>query len=162
MNTLKIYTPNKILFALCLTALVVFSFTACNKTTLAPGGPYSYSQTNQDGTVTVVSDLQLYQADVSFRTAYLAAYTVCNIEFQNRNYFYSISPSIKHAIDKIRPLIWQAQVDYTTARTAYLAHPTPAGLSGVDGVVAKIQQLLIAVTAALGTTNAPSITNTNL
>lgn len=147
--------------SICLTALMVVGFLGCGKTTLAPSGPYTSTYTNVDGTITTVSDLQLYQADLAFQTAYRAAFTVCNIEFQNRNYFYSLSPSIKHAIDKIRPLIWQAQVDYTTARTAYILHPTPTGLTGVDEVVSKIQQLLIAATAALGTTNSPSITTTN-
>jgi len=162
MNTRKIKFFG-LLAAAGLAALLLVA-PGCKNTSLAPGGPYSYSTTNVVGSntvVTTVSDLQLYQADVSFETAYKAAFTICNIEFQNRDYFWKISPSIKHSIDKIRPLVWESQGEYTTARAAYIAHPTPAGLTGVDAVVAKIQQLLIAATAALGTTNTPSITSTN-
>jgi hypothetical protein len=136
----------------------------CKSPSLEAGGPYTYTQTNHVGTnvvITAVSDLQLYQADVSFQTAYKAAIAVCNFELQNRDYLWKISPNIKHTIDKIRPQIWRAQVDYTTARTAYIANPTPAGLSGVDAVVAKIQQLLVATTSAItvDSTRTNSVTN---
>lgn len=162
MNKLR-YFRHAIAFlsAVCLTVAL---FVGCGKSSLAPGGAYSFAQTNGMGSNAVVSiraDLQLYQADVTFQTAYKAAVTICDFELKNRTYLWNISPSIKHTIDRIRPQIWEATKAYTSARDAYILNPTPVGLAGVDAVIAKIQQLLVAATAALGTTsNTAPITGT--
>lgn len=154
-----------------LNGAMLLTFTSCKTPSLATGGPYTTpALTNTLGTnITVIaahSDLQLYQADASFRAAYAAMDAIFQTEFKNRDYFYNLSPSIKHTLDKIRPIAQQVVNDYTVARAAYMANPTPAGLTGVQALLARLQQLVVAATAAVGqitasTTNSVSVISTN-
>lgn len=162
-----IKTYRRIAFSICLTALLAVGFVACKSSSLAPGGAYAPYQTNGIGsnvTVTVNADMALYDSDLAFQTAYKTLDTLFQFELNNRQFLWNLSPSIKHTLDRIRPEAWTAVQEYTAARTAYIANPTPSGLTGVNQVVAKVQQLLIAATAAIGTqttagTNSIPITN---
>lgn len=143
-------------------ALSLTALTAC-KTNLAPGGAYNPSVTNSAGVVTSTPDIALYNADAAFKTAYDSLNLVFETEYKNRDYFWKLSPDIKHTLDKIRPEAQAAVNDYAAARTAYKANPPVVGLTGVNAVLAKIQQLLIAATSAVaqaGTplTNGPPVT----
>lgn len=152
-----------------LTLAVLTTFTACKTPKLAPGGAYTTSVTNTVGTnivVTTTGDLALYTADASFDLAYKTMDAAFKIERDNRDYFWKLSPQIKHTMDRLRVIAQQAVNDYAAARTAYLANPTPAGLTGVQAVLAQIQQLVYAATAAVGQagqplTNTVPIVNTN-
>lgn len=134
----------------CISALVLMFLipTAC-KTQLAPGGAYTHSITNADQTVTTTSDVVLYNLDTSFKTAYDSINAAFETEYKNRDYFWKVSPEIKHTLDRIRPQAQQVVNDYAAARTAYLANPTPTNLSGVQAFLAKLQQLLLAASAAV-------------
>ncbi len=153
---------SKLIAALCLaiSLTAIPLFTACKTPKLEAGGAYTSSITNTVGTnlvVTSQSDLGLYAADASFDLAYTTINSVFLIERNNRMYFWQLSPQIKHTVDKIRPIAQQIVNDYAAARTAYLEHPTPAGLSGIQAILAKLQQLVFAATAAVGQqTNPPT------
>jgi hypothetical protein len=131
------------------------------KATLAPGGAYSDITTNT--TVTADSggvlttnvvlspapDLPLFIADSAYRLAYSTIDAVFTSERQNRTFLWSLSPTIKHTLDGIRPQAVQFNLDYLTARAAYIANPVPTNLAGVQAVLAKIQQIATAAQAAL-------------
>jgi len=128
--------------------------TACKTPKLAPGGAYTTTITNMVGTnivLTSTSDLGLYTADSSFKLAYQTLDTVFTFERNNRQYLWNLSPAIKHTLDQVRAQAWPIVGEYVTARAAYLANPTPAGLTGVNAVLAKIQQLVFAANAVLST-----------
>lgn len=146
------------LVTVLLAALTLAAFTAC-KTNLAPGGAYSPSITNSAGVVTTTPDLALYNADLAFKTAYDSINMAFNIEYNNRDYFWKLSPAIKHTLDQIRPQAQKVVNDYAAARTAYLANPTPPGLTGIQALLAKIQQLLLAANAAMAQGGLPFPTN---
>ena len=145
--------------------MAVLLITACKTPKLAPGGAYTGSVTNIVGTnlvITATSDLALYSADSSFALAYKTLDAIFLTERNNRDYFWKVSPQIKHTLDKVRVQAQKVVSDYAAARTAYIANPTPAGLTGVQSVLAQIQQLVFVGNAVLGqiiSTNAPSITN---
>jgi hypothetical protein len=145
---------------LIVTAISLAAFTACKTPKLAAGGAYTSPITNTVGTnivITSQSDLALYTADASFDLAYTTINSVFLIERNNRDYFWKLSPQIKRTVDKIRPIAQQVVNDYSAARTAYLANTTPAGLSGIQAILAKLQQLVFAATAAVGQqTNPPT------
>lgn len=148
-----------------LCAMLSLTFTACKTPKLEAGGAYAQSVTNTVGTnlvITATSDLTLYSADAAFELAYKTLDAVFLIERNNRQYLWNLSPNIKHTMDSIRVTAQQVVNEYADARTAYLAHPTPLGLTGVQAVLAKIQQLLFVANAAIGNgtvtgTNAPAI-----
>lgn len=147
-------------------ALFTASFVGC-KTNLAPGGAYNPSVTNASGVVTSNPDIALYNADLAFKTAYDSLNLVFQTEYNNRQYFWNISPAVKHTLDKIRPDAEKAVNDYAAARTAYLFNPPLVGLTGVNAVLAKMQQLLLAANAAVAQasqplTNAPPVPPTPL
>lgn len=127
----------------------------CNSPSLQSGGAYSYSTTNlvagtTNWVVTTTADLQLYQADTAFKLAYDTLNAVFLIERNNRTYLWNISPGIKHTLDSIRPGADKAVDEYLAARAAYIANPTPAGLTGMTAIITKIQQALFAANAAIG------------
>ena len=145
----------KLILVPILTLALCLGFTACNKSSLAPGGAYTTSVTNVVGTnivVTTTSDIGLYDADLSFQLAYKTLDAAFSIEMNNRAYLWNISPNIKHTLDQVRVQAQAAVGDYVKARAAYIANPTPTGLTGILAVVAKVQQLLFAANAAIGTT----------
>lgn len=106
---------------------------ACKKT-LEPGGAYAATNT--------VPDLTFYQVDAGFRAAYGTLDSAFNWERDNRADLWKISPKIKHDLDAIRPTAAEVVRNYAVARTAYKASPTPAGLSQLQTILAKAQQLM--------------------
>lgn len=125
----------KRIFGSFLLALTLLTLGVGCKSTLAPDG--SYNKT--------VPDMAFYQADSAFGLAYDTINLAFEAEYNNRALLWSISPEIKHTLDKVRPVALQVRNDYVIARDAYLKNPTPAGLTGVQSILAKAQQLLSAV-----------------
>jgi hypothetical protein len=122
---------NKILTILASICLLA-SFTAC-KSTLAPNGAY---------VVNGQPDMAFFAADGAYQVAYNTVDAVFTFEQKNRAYLWSISPQIKKTLDSIRPQAVKANQEYLIARTTYMSNPTPAGLTGVQQVLAKMQQLV--------------------
>lgn len=91
-------------------------------------------------------DLAFYVADAAYQVAYQTVDAAFTFEHNNRAFLWGVSPNIKKTLDGIRPDAVKANGDYLHARAVYLANPTPAGLSGVQAILVKIQQL--ATTAA--------------
>lgn len=121
----------------------------CNKSTLAPGGAYSPITVSAEGVTNSAPDMALFVADSAYQLAYTAINAVFTVEYNNRELLFKTSPSVKHTLDGIRPDAVKANADYLAARAAYIAHPTPANLTGVQAVLAKIQQIATAAQAAL-------------
>lgn len=111
------------------------------KSTLESGGAYA--------PVGQSADMPLFVADSAYQLAYTALDTVFTVEQQNRDLLWKVSPTIKHTLDSIRPQAVTVNSDYLKARTTYIANPTPANLSGVQVVLAKIQQLAITAQSVL-------------
>lgn len=97
-------------------------------------------------------DYQFFVVDSAFDFAYSTVDAAFNFERDNRALLWQISPSIKHALDNIRPTANQARVAYSQARKTYLMNPTPANLSTLQTWLAKIQ----AVSEAAQTAIAPA------
>lgn len=133
------------LFAL---QLVVLSFLllAC-KSTLQPGG--AYAPVDAQGNALVAPDMSLFVVDSAYQLAYQATDTVFTAEKNNRDLLWKVSPNIKHTLDIIRPQAVKANADYLAARAVYLANPTPANLTGLKAILAKVQQLAITAQSAL-------------
>lgn len=133
-------------------ALGLAGVSGCRKT-LEPGGAYAPATftTNASGAITtnitVLPDLAFYTTDAGFRAAYSTVDAVFSWERDNRLFLWGVSPSIKHGLDAIRPTAVQVVKDYTAAREAYKASPTPAGLDTLRTVLAKMQQLQATATA---------------
>lgn len=138
----------KILSVLAITALSVSLWTGC-KSTLEPGGAYAPVTTNAAGATVVSPDIGLYTAD----SAFIAAYSILDLAFKferdNRAMLWKISPDIKHSIDKIRPGAETAVQAYKAARADYIQHPSPQGLDLMNSIIAKIQQVASAASAAI-------------
>lgn len=132
------------LFAASLLALALLSLAipgiGC-KSTLETGG--AYAQTN------TLPDLQFYQIDAAYDFAYSTIDAAFKFEKDNRQTLWKISPEIKHSLDKIRPQAVLADREYLAARAAYMANPTPAGLSVLQTALSKAQQLTAAAQAAV-------------
>lgn len=129
----------KLLTSLLLAVAMCVGFTACNKGTLQPGG--AYAPTNSVGVATAAPDPVFYQVDAGFALAYSAIQGVLKFELDNRLYLWGLSPKIKKTLDSIRPDVVLAIQQYGLARDAYKASPTPAGLTGLQNILAKTQQL---------------------
>jgi hypothetical protein len=143
------------------TLAVSLGLCGCKTSKLEAGGTYTTTITNVvngSSVVLTTSDLPLYTADAAFGFAYKTLDAAFLIERNNREYLWNISPAIKHTLDQVRVTASQVVDDYLAARAAYISNPTPAGLTGVNAVLAKIQQLMSAAYAAIGegtvTTNA--------
>lgn len=111
------------------------------KATLQQGGAYNLTGS--------APDMPLFVADTAYQLAYNTIDAVFTTERNNRTFLWSLSPKIKQSLDSVRPQAVAADQDYLKARAAYIANPTPANLSGVQAVLAKIQQLAVAAQAAL-------------
>lgn len=126
---------------------------------LEPGG--AYAPTNTPGGVppgaapgggtggTPQGDYGFFVADASYQLAYSAIDAVFQFELDNRTNLFRLAPGIKHELDKIRPDALQVNNNYLAARDAYMAHPTPAGLNGLQTIVKKLEQLGAAAKALL-------------
>lgn len=131
----------------------------CHKATLEGGGAYSpgvtSSVTNADNTVSEIftptqrPDMELFLADSAFGIAYRAVDVVFNLEKQNRAWLQQQAPQIKQALDQARPVAADAVRKYTAARKAYIANPTPTGLSDVQTALSEIQRVNSSVQAVL-------------
>lgn len=137
----KIKTAPALLAVLALGLIL----TAC-KSTLEPGG--AYAPTN------AVPDKAFYITDGAFMIAAGTLDTAFKFEQQNRLTLWKLSPQIKHTLDKIRPDAAQAVLAYKATREAYKANPTPTGLDILNTVLAKLNQLSTAASAAV--TNYPA------
>lgn len=127
------------------------------KAHLESGGAYSPVTTNATtGVVSNSPDLPFYTADSAFWLAYTSLDTIFSIERNNREALFKISPEIKHSLDAIRPTALEVSQGYLRARQAYIAHPSPAGLTGVNLLLSKLQQLVIAAQAALPSGDLPT------
>jgi hypothetical protein len=128
--------------------------TGC-KTRLEQGGAYAPGiwTTNASGEVTFAAtaapDPAFYAIDSAYELAYSAINAAFTIERNNRAYFWSVTHSIKHALDEIRPKAVEANLRFLKARRIYLANPTPAGLSDLQTTLMQIQSLSSAATAVL-------------
>jgi hypothetical protein len=145
---------------LAILACIPLLFCACKSPNLAPGGHYNPAVTNlvtvTNGTnvisvprveATGQADVKLFAADASFRMAYTLLDNAFAFEQTNRAMLWAISPEIKHGLDKIRPEAAKATVAYYRGRAAYVAAPSPAGLTGLQSVITTVQQLGVTVTA---------------
>lgn len=131
---------NRILLTIIACASLVTGFTACNKSTLAPGGAYVVN--NQP-------DMAFFVADAAYQIAYNTVDAGFTFEQKNRAYLWSISPNIKQSLDKIRPDAVKFNQDYLKARAVYMSNPTPAGLTGIQQILGKMQQLVSVVVSVM-------------
>lgn len=113
----------------------------CSKTTLEAGSQYSLEGQKPDKA--------FYAADAAFELSYSLANTAFEFEQKNRQLLWSLSPDIKRTLDRIRPQAKEVAVAYAQARKAYTAYPTPAGLSTLETVLGRMQQIASAAQAAL-------------
>lgn len=125
--------------------------TGCQSPKLEQGGAYAPATTNVDGTVTALSapDMALFVADTAYKIAYDAVDGVLKYEYENRAELSQKIPSLKPALDKIRPQVWKIEQDWAVARTTYMANPTPANLGKLQTILGEIQRLVPAVQAVL-------------
>lgn len=138
----------------CIAALLI-TITACKTPRLEPGGAYTTTITNAAGVVSTSGDLILYNTDSAFNLAYSTLDLAFKVERDNRDYFWKLSPAIKHTMDQLRVTAQKVVVDYAAARTAYLAAPSSAGMTGLQAVLAQIQQLVFAANAAVAQAGQP-------
>ena len=131
---------------LVLVACLPLLFCACKSVNLAPGGAYAPTNTT---TLVSTPDVKLFTADASFRLAYTLLDNAFAFEQTNRLMLWNISPDIKHGLDKVRPEAQKAVLAYANGRAAYLAAPSPAGLTGLQNIITTVQQMGATVTAIL-------------
>lgn len=117
------------------------------KATLDSGG--AYAPTNSVGQPSQAPDMAFYQVDATFNAAYALVDAAFTIEQNNRAFLWSISPQIKLTLDGIRPQAAQAVQAYAASRSAYLGQPTPAGLSALQNLIARMQAFGTAAQAAI-------------
>ncbi len=133
--------------AFMVATLIALSLVGCASNKLEPGG--AYAPVDSAGVATTAPDIALFTVDSAYRIAYNTVDSIFTIEKDNRDLLWKISPEIKHTLDKIRPQAWDANVKFHTARSAYLAHPTPANLDTLNQVLATMQQLVATASAVL-------------
>jgi hypothetical protein len=133
---------------------LIFGLAVACKKTLEAGGAYApvviTTNATTGGLVTntvVLPDLGFFQTDSAFRAGYASLDSLFTWERDNRLFLWGVSPKIKHTMDGIRPTAVQVVRDYAVAREAYKASPTPAGLSTLSTILAKLQQLQAAAAA---------------
>lgn len=122
-----------------LSVLAVFFLVACNSPRLEPGG--AYAPTNSVGQASAAPDLVFYQVDSAFDLAFAVVQGAFKFEYDNRQFLWGLSPKIKHTLDDIRPQTVKAVQEYFVAREAYMANPTPPGLTTLQAILANMQRL---------------------
>lgn len=127
--------------------LLLAGLSACQtgcKTSLEQGGAYAPVTTNLDGTVTPTQapDLSLALLDQTYKTVYSTVLNICNLERDNRAALWALEPGIKKSLDQIRPVIVEVDLKWARSRQAYLANPTPAGLTQLETVLAQLDRIL--------------------
>jgi hypothetical protein len=108
---------------------------------------------------TAAPDMAFYTMDAAFAVAHDTYDMVVNLERNNRLLLWKLAPAIKHTLDATKDNAWIASVTYTTARAAYLANPTPAGLTTLQTALSQLQAYATAAQAA--TAQVSSMTSTN-
>lgn len=143
----KLFAP--IVLCLATVALLLLSpGCASSNARLEPGG--AYAPVTGTGTNAVANpDYSFFVVDSAYNLAYSTIDAAFKFEHDNRQYLWGLSPQIKKTLDSIRPQAAAADSEYLTGRAAYLANPTPAGLSGLQAILAKVQQYASAISAAL-------------
>lgn len=121
-------------------ALLPPATTGC-KSTLAPGGAYAPAGTQPD--------MAFFAADAAYQIAWNTINAAFDFERNNREYLFRLSPEVKHTLDSLRPNAVTANSEYLKAREAYKLNPVPDNLTALQSALAKIKQLLPAVTAVL-------------
>lgn len=121
---------------------------------LESGGAYAPTKTVvENGQTNIIAtaapDKAFFIADAAFDLSYSAVNAAFEFERNNRLLLWRISPEIKHELDKVRPQAFNAVQVYALARDAYLANPTPAGLTALQTALGKMQQLSSAAQAVL-------------
>jgi hypothetical protein len=140
--------PIKTIAILFLLAGLAFgTMTGCGKATLESGG--AYAPVDANGVAIVRPDLAFFEVDSAYDLAYSAVHAVFKFERDNRALLWKLSPDIKHTLDKARPQAVSANVRYAQARKAYLANPVPANLSTLQTILAEMQSLASAASAAV-------------
>lgn len=140
----------KLLFTLSLALALVLP--ACKHGALESGGAYAPAPTTNaaTGQVTGVQpDFAFYAADAAFELAYSAIDAAFTFELHNRAWLWSLSPNIKHSLDKIRPDAVKVRDGYVRAREAYKLNPTPLGLSLLQEALNKVKAVASAAQAAV-------------
>jgi len=138
-----------------ITALAMSFVTGC-ASKLESGGAYApiSISTNASGIVTTnataTPDIGLFFADAAYKTAYDLVDGCLAFEMNNRAQLQSLSPSIKIELDKVRLVAWDIDQRWAIARKAYLANPTPAGLTDLQLIFAELQKLLPIITKQTG------------
>ncbi len=163
----------KLLSLLLLGALATFWLTGCQlgAKKLEVGGDYAPANfvvstdaqglTTTNVTATQAPDIMLYALDSSFDLAESTIQGVFKAERDNRAFLWSVSPQIKHSLDKIRPVAWDVIRRYTQARSVYLANPTPANLTVMQELLSKGKALALSAIAASAPTNLPPVSLSN-
>lgn len=138
---------NKFLTSLLLACALCVGITACKTPTLQSGG--AYAPTNSVSGVVAAPDIAFFTVDSGFKLAHQATTFVLEFEMDNRAVLWQMSPKIKQTLDGIRPQINAAILDYAKGREAYKANPTPAGLTTLQTILAKMQQLAATAQASV-------------
>lgn len=114
----------------------------CKTSTLEPGGVYA--PTNAAGEV-IFDDRGLALADATYKLTYESALSVLAYERNNRVAIWALSPEVKRAFDKVRPVVVDINLRWAKARQAYKKNPTPEGLSLMQEIMGEIDRLLPAL-----------------
>jgi hypothetical protein len=137
----------KLITLLSCTVLLCGAVIGCKSPKLELGG--AYAPVGPDGVARIAPDVGFFAVEASFKLAHNAIRTVFDFEMENEAMLWRISPEIKRTLDKVRPQVNDAILVYARARDAYLASPTPAGLSNLEFALAKVKQLALAAEAAV-------------
>ena len=127
--------------------------------TLEPGGAYAPGalvvSTDPSGVTTtnftpaMTPDRALFDCDCAFELVWTVVEGVFRFERDNRAALWAVSPEIKHSLDRLRPKAWAFQVQWASARRAYLRNPTPGGIVTMKTILGQLRQLADAALAAL-------------
>jgi len=146
----RIVDRTKRAVVICAALMLLFVGMSCKTPSLESGGVYA--PTNQVGQV-IYNDLGLALADASYQFAYSTVLAPLRFERDNRVMIFAANPqvglSVKHAMDRVREQVWMVDVRWATARKAYRASPTPAGLTALQTILAEIQRIIPAVQSQL-------------
>lgn len=146
----NLFKPIGLALVLC----ACLAFEGCANRKLETGGRYAPGVAiHENGVTNIIAtaapDIGLFTVDSTFEILYSTIQTVFATERRNRDLLWSVSHDIKHTLDKLRPQVNEAILAYDTARRAYLANPTPAGLSKLQTVLGQLQSLASAVQTAI-------------
>jgi hypothetical protein len=140
---------------------IIFFTNGCSSANkrLEAGGAYNrITGTNADGTLITQPDPTFFTLDTTANLALDTIDGIFNAERDNRAFFFKLSPDIKRTLDKIRPDAVKYKNAYLDARKAYIASPTPAGLTALGDILAEVNRIMQAVSAAYPRNSAPAAT----